>query len=335
MGCLAAYGLRALLARCYRVGMVMIKSQGCFFAAAQVRQAAVVVGVWVLLGNGASWSAPGQPKPGVATPPSAALAPAQRVACPLQPAAAVAGKKDGRFALQADLSSMTAGNIASFIVLGKEAAAAGRLRDAEVAFLMSCRLADRLLGGDSVESANAKYQLGSLYARLALESGPGASTQRAELGSHAQRLYADSLRTYQARYGPAHEKTRFAAEGLAALQQLSISPAARSSPAPSSTTAALTGPSFDCAKARSRVEKLICSDAELARLDRELGRLYARAKAAAIDGAAFGRQTREEWHRREATCRDRECLLRWYAYRHEQLMRVLQGQEPAPATLPR
>ena len=229
---------------------------------------------------------------------------------------------------------------------------------------MSCRLADRLLGGDSIESANAKYQLGSLYARLALESCPGASTKRAELGSRAQRLYADSLRTYQARYGPAHEKTRFAAEGLAALQQVSISPAARSSPAPSSATAALsqprqidndraraapplprepsepsvpalTGPSFDCVKARSRVEKLICSDAELARLDRELGRLYARAKAAAIDGAAFGRQTSEEWHRREATCRDREYLLRWYGYRHDQLMRVLQGQEPAPATLSR
>ena len=335
--------------------MVIPMSQGRFFAAAQVRQAAVVVGAWLLLGNGASWSAPDQPKTGVAALQSAALAPAQRAACPLQPAAAaaaVAGKKDGRFALQADLSSMTAGNIASFIVLGKEAAAAGRPRDAEVAFLMSCRVADQLLGGDSVESANAKYQLGSLYSRLALESGLSASTKRAELGSRAQRLYADSLRTYQARYGQAHEKTRFAAEGLAALQQLPFLPAARSSPAPSSATAALAqprqidndrawaapaspGPSFDCAKARSRVEKLICSDAELARLDRELGRLYARAKNAAADGAAFRRQNSEAWRTREATCRDRGCLLRWYATRHDQLMNVMQEQEPTPSMLSR
>ncbi|NEX21338.1 DUF1311 domain-containing protein [Thiorhodococcus mannitoliphagus] len=34
-------------------------------------------------------------------------------------------------------------------------------------------------------------------------------------------------------------------------------------------------PSFDCAKASSEVEQLICKDAELARLDRSLAELYA------------------------------------------------------------
>ena len=34
-------------------------------------------------------------------------------------------------------------------------------------------------------------------------------------------------------------------------------------------------PSFDCAKAGNQVEKLICSDAELAELDRSLSDLYA------------------------------------------------------------
>ena len=33
-------------------------------------------------------------------------------------------------------------------------------------------------------------------------------------------------------------------------------------------------PSFDCAKAKTRVEKLICSDAELAKLDREMSSEY-------------------------------------------------------------
>ena len=99
--------------------------------------------------------------------------------------------------------------------------------------------------------------------------------------------------------------------------------------------AAPSGPSFDCAKARSTVEKMICSDAELTRLDRELGRVYARAKNAAADGAAFRRQNSEEWRRREATCRDRECLLRWYANRHDQLLNSMQRQEPAPSTLTR
>jgi hypothetical protein len=335
--------------------MVIIQRQGVLLASALARGAPAVAGAWlVLLGNAASSTLADQLKP-VAAPQSAALAPVQRVPCPVQPAAPVGGRKDGQFVLQTDLSSMTAGNIAPFIVLGKEAAASGRPRDAEVAFLMACRVADRLLGMDSVEAADAKYQMGRLYARLALE-GDSASMHRTELRRRAERLYADSLRTYQARYGPAHEKTRFAAEGLAALSQ-TLSPAPGSSSMPSQqaslptarsrqeaatlpTTpdlgaAALPGPSFDCAKAHSVVEKMICSDAELARLDRELGRLYARAKNAAADAAAFRRQTSEEWRMREATCRDRECLLRWYANRQDHLMNVLLEQEPAPSAVSR
>ena len=344
--------------QCYGAGMGT-KPQDLIFVSALGRGAAAVVGAWLLMmGNAASSPFPNQLKPTAASQ-SAAQVPVEPVACPLQPAAPVAGRKDGQFVLQADLSSMTASNITSFIVLGKEAAASGRLRDAEVAFLMSCRVASKLKGTDSTESADAKYQLGWLYARLALEDG-STSTHRTELHRRAERLYADSLRTYQARYGKAHEKTRFAAEGLAALQQPPFSSTARSSSAPLSPAArplqprqeasvalpapgksndpgasVSSGPSFDCAKARSVVEKLICSDAELARLDRELGRLYARAKTVAADDAAFRRQTRDEWHRREATCRDRACLLRWYATRHDQLVNSMQQQEPAPSAVSR
>lgn len=317
--------------QCYRAGM-SINHQGFNFASAFVRGAATVAGAWLLmLGSAASSPVADQLKP-VAAPQGATLASVQRAPCPLQPAVAVASKKDGQFVLQTDLSGVTAGTIASFIVVGKEAAASGRPRDAEVAFLMACRVADRLLGMDAVESANAKYQLGWLYARLALEGGDGGAS-RTELRRRAERLYAESLRTYQARYGPAHEKTRFAAEGLAALRR-TPGPVPASQPRqeaatlptpPQLSAATSPGPSFDCAKARSIPETMICSDAQLARLDRELGRVYARAKSVAADGAAFGRQNSEEWRRREATCRDRECLLRWYGNRYDQLMQVIEG----------
>ncbi|HEY1227690.1 MAG TPA: hypothetical protein VGF26_10240, partial [Ramlibacter sp.] len=66
-------------------------------------------------------------------------------------------------------------------------------------------------------------------------------------------------------------------------------------------------PSFDCAKARSRSERLICSDPQLAALDRDTGRLHARAKAAARNPAAFRRQNDAEWKQREAQCRDKAC----------------------------
>jgi uncharacterized protein len=48
-------------------------------------------------------------------------------------------------------------------------------------------------------------------------------------------------------------------------------------PAPLQTKAAplpASGPSFDCSKAKSAAARLICSDAELSRLDRELGAAY-------------------------------------------------------------
>ena len=85
------------------------------------------------------------------------------------------------------------------------------------------------------------------------------------------------------------------------------------------TTPERVAPSFDCAKARSTSEKMICADPELSRLDRDLGRLHARASSAAPDPAAFKRQSDAQWFQRERTCRDRDCLLRWYAQRREQL----------------
>ena len=78
-------------------------------------------------------------------------------------------------------------------------------------------------------------------------------------------------------------------------------------------------PSFDCARARSVPEKIICSDSELARMDRDLGRVYARAKRAADNPRQFQRESDREWRRREAECRDRECLVDWYLDRRAQL----------------
>ena len=85
-------------------------------------------------------------------------------------------------------------------------------------------------------------------------------------------------------------------------------------------------PSFDCAKARSRTERLICSDSQLAQLDRELGRLHAQARAGARDPAEFKRRGDAEWRRRETTCADRGCLLAWYAHRRAQLLDEIDEQ---------
>jgi hypothetical protein len=283
--------------------------------------------------------------------------------------------------------------VAALILTGKEAAASGRARDAEVSFLNACRNAQVLQGGDAAMNlADAMYQLGRHYANVAQASG----VHKGELLARSQRLYQAALQTYQARYGAKGEKTRFAQEGLAKVQRLAdgtalppppvtaaaapsrspapaapTHPAAEAAPAPrptakaapapepravqqaetkpqsqsraesrpaavapDTTTAASrvrTQPSFDCARARSVPEKIVCGDEELARQDRELGRLHARAEAAAADRAAFRRQNDAEWRRREDNCRDRDCVRRWYAERRAQLEAA---QPHAEATQP-
>ncbi|NNU43965.1 lysozyme inhibitor LprI family protein [Ramlibacter montanisoli] len=112
-----------------------------------------------------------------------------------------------------------------------------------------------------------------------------------------------------------------------AAQQAATAPAV---PAPA-PQARRTSPSFNCAQARSVTEKLICDDEELARADRELGALHQRAREASADPRAFQRNSDAEWAKREATCRDRECLRRWYAERRDQLSAQASTPAPRPA----
>jgi hypothetical protein len=397
-------------------------------------------------------------------PKTAAVALPPPASCPAQAAVRQAGDKDGQYVLQSSVEAKTAADIPAFILAGKEAAAGGRSRDAEIAFLMACRVADSIKGSDSVESADARYQLGRHYATLATTGG-ASGANRTELLRRAEMLYSDSLASYQQKYGATHEKSRFAAEGLAGVLQVAAGqgsapkvaaaaqaastppagtaraptppaavaaapapasvpvPAARPAPAPviaaappaplpaarpaaspppvvaaaprapvpaarpptviaqapaqaarpapaapiraqqaapvavptpirvaprpvaapqrrtdvaivepevrqATGEASFPSPSFDCARARSRPEHIICSDAALARMDRELGRLHARARVASQDPAGFRRQNDQEWRYRESNCRDRECLVRWYTHRREQLLNDI---EQAPA----
>jgi hypothetical protein len=79
-------------------------------------------------------------------------------------------------------------------------------------------------------------------------------------------------------------------------------------------------PTFDCAKARSDAERLICQDRQLSGLDVQLAKLYAVAKASAADSGEFKRATSEAWSDREHRCADKQCLLDWYASRSATLL---------------
>ena len=85
-------------------------------------------------------------------------------------------------------------------------------------------------------------------------------------------------------------------------------------------TNARGSPSFDCAKARSTAEKIICSDDQLSSLDTELAGLLAQAKQESSDKKNLLEETRAAWNFREVNCKDKSCLLDWYADRKQTYM---------------
>ena len=69
--------------------------------------------------------------------------------------------------------------------------------------------------------------------------------------------------------------------------------------------------SFDCAKAATKVEKLICADAALSKLDEELNAAY---KTALQDGkqAVTVKQAQKKWMKERNACSSSDCLVRAY-----------------------
>jgi len=85
-----------------------------------------------------------------------------------------------------------------------------------------------------------------------------------------------------------------------------------------------TGPitaSFDCAKARSAQEKMICSDRDLARLDVELSAAYRKARDAATDAKALQSEQLQWLKSTRQACSDTTCLATAYKDRLAQLSR--------------
>jgi uncharacterized protein len=100
-----------------------------------------------------------------------------------------------------------------------------------------------------------------------------------------------------------------------------------------------TGPSFDCARAESTAEKLVCEDAELARLDRRIAERYAAALAAARNPDSEAAETesriratqrgwiigRDECWKASDTA---ECVRSSYLRREGQLVALWMLEEP-------
>jgi len=91
------------------------------------------------------------------------------------------------------------------------------------------------------------------------------------------------------------------------------------------------GPSFDCSKAHSQVNRLICATPELAAIDRKLGDDFNNTKyQAGIDAKAL-QSSENQWLRQvRNSCADVACLRRAYAARDAAILdQSLRAASPA------
>lgn len=84
---------------------------------------------------------------------------------------------------------------------------------------------------------------------------------------------------------------------------------------------------FDCQRAQSKAEKIICADGGLSRLDDQLGAVYAQVQNAAGDGKAE-KAMQLAWLRTRNACADAACLARAYATRIAELQARSAGASP-------
>jgi hypothetical protein len=104
--------------------------------------------------------------------------------------------------------------------------------------------------------------------------------------------------------------------------QSDVAPASPISALPSRSLLPTFQTSFNCIKARSNVEHMICGDKELAADDLELANIFVTAKAAATNRTAFKERARKAWNYREKNCHDRDCVVRWYADQKAALLQI-------------
>ena len=79
------------------------------------------------------------------------------------------------------------------------------------------------------------------------------------------------------------------------------------------------GPSYDCAKATSVPDKLVCGSPELSRLDRELNAVWVKVRAKSSD-QGWSRRKQMDWYRNERnTCKNAACLKKAYQKRIREL----------------
>lgn len=97
----------------------------------------------------------------------------------------------------------------------------------------------------------------------------------------------------------------------------------------------VTAASFDCNKAKSASEKLICSNPELSALDERLFDVYKKAKELSNNSKEFRDDQVAAWKYREQNCKEKECVANWYYSRIKHYTQIINNSAPATTNIDR
>lgn len=270
------------------------------------------------------YSQPTMPAPAVPPHPAeAAVAMATAAVpgtCPSQPIAQTSADGDGLFQLERAMAVRPQPEASALLSVAREAAEAGRLRDAEVAYIAACHVTEQASGAQSAPLADVKTQLGQHY--VALAGRESAEDARDALLDRASTLFSQGATAYAAALGKNASKTRMAQQRLASLRDPSLR---LPEPAPVVVSAPASAPEPPPETARlgsarqSLAERPPLRTEDLGQVDSDLERLYSQAKAVSRDPAGLQRRHQQALAQRQACRGDEACLRNWAAQRKRQL----------------
>lgn len=303
------------------------------FVAGSLAGGAIVLAVYLgyfapQLPKATVYSQQTMPMPTVPSQPAeAAVAMAAAVVpgtCPSQPIAQATAEGDGLFQLDTALAVRPQPEPSALLSVAREAAEAGRLRDAEVAYIAACHVTEQASGAQSAPLADVKTQLGQHYVTVAGRESTEAT--REALLDRASRLFSQGATAYAAALGKNASKTRMAEQRLASLRDPSLrlpEPAAPAEPvvvsAPTPAREAAPETARLGSARQSLAERPPLRSEDLGQVDSDLERLYAQARAVSRDPAGVQRRHQQALAQRQACRGDADCLRSWAAQRKRQL----------------
>lgn len=116
----------------------------------------------------------------------------------------------------------------------------------------------------------------------------------------------------------------YAAMGSVGAPALAPTPKPTAQQSPPATALILIKASFDCEKASTAIEGMICGNAELANLDVRTSAAYKEVRDGAEDRAAMQREQVEWLKQTRNLCKTPECLFRVYTERADDLEQLAQ-----------